>query len=74
MSRGFQALTANNRIRQWFAAPYTHSQAAGIENDMRVIGESAIVVIRSSRFPLCMWHVAFNQEVALCLLVLCVVL
>jgi hypothetical protein len=52
MSRAFQTLAQQHNIRQWFAAPYTHAQAAGIETDMRVIGEGAIIAIHSSGFPL----------------------
>ena len=28
MSHAFQTLASNHRINQWFAAPYTHSQAS----------------------------------------------
>ena len=54
MSKAFQTLERQNRINHWFAAPYTHSQAAGIESDMRVIGEGAIIALYSSGYPMCM--------------------
>ena len=63
MSAAFSKLESEHNIRHWFASPYTHAQAGGIESDMRVIGENAIIVIRSSGFPLCMWPYAYSYVV-----------
>ena len=63
MSSAFANLEREHNIRHWFASPYTHSQAGGIESDMRVIGEGAIIAIRSSGFPLCMWPYAYSYVV-----------
>jgi hypothetical protein len=63
MSKAFQTLERQNRINHWFAAPYTHSQAAGIESDMRVIGEGAIIALYSSGYPMCMWPYAYSYVV-----------
>ena len=63
MSKAFQTLEKENSINHWFATPYTHSQAAGIESDMRVIGEGAIIALYSSGFPMCMWPHAYAYVV-----------
>ena len=66
MSKAFQTLERQNRINHWFAAPYTHSQAAGIESDIYASYR------RGSCYSTILVRVS-NVYVALCLLLCSVV-